>query len=342
MIDLTAYPRCPLGHFPTPLELMPNLTRHLGGPNIYIKRDDCTGLATGGNKTRKLEFLVAAAIAEGADVLITSGALQSNHVRQTIAAAARVGVHSKVLIQQRVNAPTIDYKYSGNVMLNGLMGGEIAAQLPAGSNMDEALDTLAMDLRRAGRKPFVIPGGGSIPLGVMGYVSCAQELIEQSSKAGFLIDHVVHATGSGGTQAGLVIGMREGGNDARVFGVSVGATAVEQERRVWSLVQETLDYMRLPEPTVDRRDVVASSDYVGDGYGMPSAAMVEAVRLVAETEGILLDPVYSGKAMAGLIDLVRKGRLRRDDNVVFIHTGGTVGLFAYRQVFDPVMHQSHS
>ncbi|GAB2899507.1 D-cysteine desulfhydrase [Paralcaligenes ginsengisoli] len=334
MLQLAAYPRVRLGHFPTPLEFMPNLTRHLDGPNIYIKRDDCTGLATGGNKTRKLEFLVAQAIAEGADTLITQGAVQSNHARQTIAAAARVGMKCKILLEQRVSDATDDYEHSGNVMLDGLMGGEIVARLPSGTDMQQAMESLATELRSAGGKPYVIPGGGSTPIGALGYVACAQELLNQSFETGMRIDHVVHATGSTGTQAGLVVGLRASNSGIPVYGVSVRAPKQKQEENVWKLVQSTLDYMRLPASSVERADIVANSDFVGEGYGIPTDSMIEAVRLTAELEAILLDPVYSGKGMAGLIGLIRSGHFKKGENVVFIHTGGSAGLFGYRAVFD--------
>ncbi|WP_460873904.1 D-cysteate sulfo-lyase [Paralcaligenes ginsengisoli] len=333
-MQLAAYPRVRLGHFPTPLEFMPNLTRHLDGPNIYIKRDDCTGLATGGNKTRKLEFLVAQAIAEGADTLITQGAVQSNHARQTIAAAARVGMKCKILLEQRVSDATDDYEHSGNVMLDGLMGGEIVARLPSGTDMQQAMESLATELRSAGGKPYVIPGGGSTPIGALGYVACAQELLNQSFETGMRIDHVVHATGSTGTQAGLVVGLRASNSGIPVYGVSVRAPKQKQEENVWKLVQSTLDYMRLPASSVERADIVANSDFVGEGYGIPTDSMIEAVRLTAELEAILLDPVYSGKGMAGLIGLIRSGHFKKGENVVFIHTGGSAGLFGYRAVFD--------
>jgi L-cysteate sulfo-lyase len=312
---------------------MPNLTRHLGGPNLYIKRDDCTGLATGGNKTRKLEFLVAQAIEQGADTLITQGAVQSNHARQTVAAAARVGMKCKILLEQRVPHATEDYEQSGNVMLDSLMGGEIVARLPSGTDMQQAMEDLAAELRRAGSKPYVIPGGGSTPVGALGYVACAQELLTQSFETGVRIDHVVHATGSTGTQAGLVVGLRASNSGIPVYGVSVRAPKQKQEENVWKLVQSTVDYMGLPASSVDRSDVVANSDYVGEGYGLPTDSMIEAVRLTAQLEAILLDPVYSGKGMAGLIALVRSGHFKKGENVVFIHTGGAVGLFGYRQVF---------
>ncbi len=333
MLQLAAYPRVRLGHFPTPLEFMPNLTRHLDGPNIYIKRDDCTGLATGGNKTRKLEFLVAQAMAEGADTLITQGAVQSNHARQTVAAAARTGMKCKILLEQRVSDASEEYDSSGNVFLDGLMGGEIVARLPAGTDMQQAMENLADELRSTGARPYVIPGGGSTPVGALGYVACAQELMTQSFEAGIPIDHVVHATGSTGTQAGLLVGLRAGNSGIPVYGVSVRAPKEKQEENVWKLVQSTMDYMGLPAASVARADVVANSDYVGEGYGIPTDAMIEAVRMTAELEAILLDPVYSGKGMAGLIALIRSGHFKKDENVVFIHTGGAVGLFGYRQAF---------
>jgi len=330
---LAAFPRIRLGHFPTPLEFMPNLTRVLGGPNLYIKRDDCTGLATGGNKTRKLEFLVAQALEQGADTLITQGAVQSNHARQTVAAAARVGLQAKILLEERVSNASDDYNESGNVMLDRLLGGEIVSRLPAGTDMQAAMEEYAAQLRADGRKPYVIPGGGSNPVGALGYVGCAQELLNQSFETGLRIDHVVHATGSTGTQAGLVVGLRASNSGIPVYGVSVRAPKARQEENVWKLVQATVDYMGLPAGSVERADVVADSDYVGDGYGVPTDSMIEAVRLVAQHEAILLDPVYSGKGMAGLIALIRAGRFKRDENVVFVHTGGSVGLYGYRELF---------
>jgi L-cysteate sulfo-lyase len=312
---------------------MPNLTRHLDGPNLYIKRDDCTGLATGGNKTRKLEFLVADAARQGADTLITQGAVQSNHARQTVAAAARVGMKCKLLLEERMPDAPSEYEESGNVLLDRLLGGEIVARLPAGTDMQKAMEDLAHELRGAGGKPYVIPGGGSTPVGALGYVACAQELLAQSFDLGLRVDHVVHATGSAGTQAGLVVGLRASNAGVPVYGVSVRAPKAKQEESVWNLVQRTVDFMGVPAASVERADVVANADYVGQGYGIPTEGMLEAVRMVAGLEGILLDPVYSGKCMAGLIDLIRKGRFKKGQNIVFIHTGGAAGLFGYRQAF---------
>ncbi|NYT82089.1 D-cysteine desulfhydrase [Alcaligenaceae bacterium] len=332
-MHLAAYPRIRLGHFPTPLEFMPRLTAHLGGPNLYIKRDDCTGLATGGNKTRKLEFLAAEALAQGADTLITQGAVQSNHARQTAAAAARLGLKCKILLEERVSDASPEYDQSGNVLLDRLLGGDIVARYPAGTNMQAEMEKLADALRGDGHKPYVIPGGGSNPVGALGYVACAQELLNQSFEQELRIDHVVHATGSTGTQAGLVVGLRASNSGIPVYGVSVRAQRDIQEDNVWRLVQNTLDFMGLPASSVDRSDVVANSDFVGAGYGVPTDAMVEAIRLTAEHEAILLDPVYSGKGMAGLIALIRSGHFKKGENVVFVHTGGAVGLYGYRQIF---------
>lgn len=335
-MHLARFPRLSLGHFPTPLEALPNLSRYLGGPTIYIKRDDCTGLATGGNKTRKLEFLLADALQQKADVVITQGATQSNHVRQTIAATAKLGLESQVLLEKRVSDFGDDYQHSGNILLDRLLGGNIAAHLPAGSNMQQAMAHLAETLREQGKRPYIIPGGGSNPIGALGYVACAEELLYQSSQQRLRIDHVVHATGSTGTQAGLVTGLTANNSGIPVLGISVRAAKDQQEQNVYRLAQQTWELLGL-KGEFPREAVVANSDYVGAGYGLPTDGMLEALMLSARLEGILLDPVYSGKGMAGLIDLIRQGRFSADDNVVFIHTGGSVGLFGYRQVLEQVV-----
>lgn len=332
-MHLARFPRLSLGHFPTPLEPLNNLTTLLGGPQIWIKRDDATGLASGGNKTRKLEFLLADALEKKADVIITQGATQSNHVRQTIAGAAKLGLAAKVLLEKRVTDFGEDYQRSGNVLLDDLLGGEIVAHLPGGTDMQQAMEEYAAELREKGHNPYVIPGGGSNPIGALGYVACAEELLYQSSQQRLRIDHVVHATGSTGTQAGLVAGFTATHSQVPVLGISVRAPKAKQEENVWNLASRTLSLLGVPGE-LPREAVVANSDYVGDGYGLPTESMLEALTLFARHEGILLDPVYSGKGAAGLIDLIRKGHFRKDDNVVFIHTGGSVGLFGYRQVLE--------
>jgi L-cysteate sulfo-lyase len=330
-MNLARFPRIRLGHMPTPLEPMPNLTKHLGGPQLWIKRDDCTGLSTGGNKTRKLEFLCADAIAQGCDILITQGATQSNHARQTAAAAAKLGLACHILLEDRTGYTDPAYVNSGNVLMDRLHGASISRR-PGGADMQAEMETVAEAMRAAGRKPYVIPGGGSNPVGALGYVNAAQELVTQASDMGLRIDHVVHATGSAGTQAGLVAGLVALNSGIPVLGIGVRAPKPKQEANVLALAERTMAHLGLPA-LVKAEHVVANCDYVGQGYGIPTEGMVEAVKLVAEKEGILLDPVYSGKGMAGLIDLIGKGHFGRDQNVVFLHTGGQVGLFGYPEAF---------
>lgn len=331
-MHLARFPHRSLGHFPTPLEPMPRLTEQLRqrgtAPNLWVKRDDCTGLATGGNKTRKLEFLVGDALSKGADTLLTQGATQSNHARQTAAAAAACGLRCDVLLETRVERDD-EYEWSGNVLLDELLGASIAARLPSGTDMQAALDEHAAKLAAAGRAPYVIPGGGSNPVGALGYVACAQELIT----APIRVDHVVHATGSAGTQAGLLAGLQGGRADIPVLGIGVRQPADVQRAAVHELAEQTLRHLGIDEPLP--LDTVHVDDRaIGPGYGIPTDATVDAIRLVARTEGLLLDPVYSGKAMAGLLTLIAEGTFGADDNVVFVHTGGAAGLFGYRSAFN--------
>ncbi|ACS85103.1 D-cysteate sulfo-lyase [Musicola paradisiaca] len=332
-MHLARFPRLSLGHFPTPLEPLPALSAYLGGPTLYIKRDDATGLATGGNKTRKLEFLLAEAVAQHADIILTQGATQSNHVRQTIAGAARLGLQTHYFLERRVDDFGEEYQRSGNVLLDDLLGGERVDHLPAGADMPLAMEAHAEQLRAQGRRPYVIPGGGSNATGALGYVAAAEELLYQSSQQRLRIDHIVHATGSTGTQAGLVAGLAATHSGIPVLGISVRAPREKQEENVWLLAQRVWQKLAL-KGEVPREAVRVNSDYVGQGYGIPTAATLEALQLLARLEGILLDPVYSGKAMAGLIDLIRKGEFGKQDNVLFVHTGGAAGLFGYRQWFE--------
>jgi L-cysteate sulfo-lyase len=332
-MKLARFPRVRLTQAPTPLEPMPALSRLLGGPKLWIKRDDCTGLATGGNKTRKLEYLIGEALALQADVVITQGATQSNHARQTAAAAARVGLGCEILLEDRTGSREADYRISGNVLLDRLFGATLQHR-PGGTDMDAAMAARADELRSQGRRPYVIPGGGSNPVGALGYVTAALELCEQANVAGLDIDLLVTATGSTGTQAGLLAGLEGCRSGIPVLGICVRSPRPVQEEKVHALAQRTADLLGTPG-TVARDRVVANDDYVGGGYGVPTDGMMEALELVARTEGIVLDPVYSGKAMAGLIDLVRRGHFAPEDNVVFLHTGGAVGLFGYVHAFAP-------
>ncbi|STV72935.1 pyridoxal phosphate-dependent deaminase [Klebsiella michiganensis] len=247
------------------------------------------------------------------------------------AAAARLGLETHIFLEQRVTTLGDEYQQSGNVLLDGLLGGKIIAHLPGGTDMQQAMEQHAESLRARGHTPYVIPGGGSNAIGALGYVSCAEELLWQSSQLRLRIDHIVHATGSAGTQAGLITGLTATHSGIPLLGISVRAPREKQEHNVWRLAQQTRELLGVPGE-LPREAVVANSDYVGEGYGLPTEGMLEALQLLAQHEGILLDPVYSGKGMAGLIDLIRKGHFRRDENVVFIHTGGSAGLFGYRQV----------
>ncbi|MGH8772041.1 MAG: D-cysteine desulfhydrase [Burkholderiales bacterium] len=326
-MDLSRFPRITLCHTPTPLEALPNLTRHLGGPQLYIKRDDLTGLGLGGNKVRKLEFLLGEARSLNADTIITTGATQSNHVRQTAAAAAKLGLKCVILLEERVQEMSTEYTTSGNVLLNRLLGAELLSY-PDGTDMTLAMHSVAARLDK-GVRPYIIPVGGSSALGALGYCVCALEILNQASEMNLRIDRVVVASGSGGTHDGLVTGLSQSG--IGVLGISVSRRRDAQEKLVHSLALETAELLGL---TVARDQVVVNSDFVGPAYGVPTAEMVEAVKLTASLEGILLDPVYTGKAMAGLIGLIRRGTFSRSENILFVHTGGTPALFAYRETFN--------
>ena len=324
---LSKFPRVSLAHLPTPLEYLPRLTEHLGGPRIYVKRDDCTGLGTGGNKTRKLEFLVADAIEKKADVIITQGAVQSNHARQTAAAACKVGMDCELIFEKRVADADDAYLNSGNVLLDRVYGANIR-EVAKGSDMNAEMEALADELRSGGKNPYIIPGGGSNRIGALGYVDCALEFMSQCNRDGIVIDHVVHATGSAGTQAGLAVGLKMTHSNIPLLGIGVNAPKDIQEEKVWALALETAEYVGAPG-CVQRKDIVANCDYVGDGYGIPTQAMNDAVMLLARTEGLLFDPVYSGKGLAGMIDLVRNGYFDGAESILFVHTGGVAGLFGY-------------
>jgi L-cysteate sulfo-lyase len=327
MMNLARYPRVTLGHLPTPLERLENLTRELNGPDIWIKRDDCTGLSTGGNKTRKLEFLMAEALEQGADTVVTQGATQSNHARQTAAAAARLGLACHLLLEDRTGKTDFDYTENGNVLLDRLHGATLE-RCAANPDMNGEMEKLAARLRAEGRKVYTIPGGGSNPTGALGYVNAAIELVYQANAMGLAIDHVVHATGSAGTQAGLAAGLAGINSGVPVLGIGVRAPKAKQEENVFALAQRTAEKLGIAG-AVRREHIAANCDYIGDGYGFPAAGTIEAIRTLARTDAILLDPVYSGKGMAGLIDLVGKGFFKKGETVVFLHTGGSAGLFGY-------------
>lgn len=327
-VTLAKFPKVSLGHLPTPLEPMDRLSEILGGPRLWVKRDDCTGLSSGGNKTRKLEFLMADARQVGADTIITQGATQSNHARQTAAAAAKLAMASHILLEDRTGSNDPDYNLNGNVLLDQLYGATVAKR-PGGADMNAEMEKLSQGLIAEGKHPYIIPGGGSNPIGALGYVNCARELEEQAASAGLKIDALVHATGSAGTQAGLVAGIAAIQSDIHLLGIGVRAPRDKQEGMVFDLAERTANHLDTGL-RIMREDVRANCDYVGAGYGHPTEGMTEALRMLARTEGLLFDPVYSGKGLDGLIDLVRKGYFDGMENVVFLHTGGSAALFAYK------------
>ncbi|TGQ40543.1 MULTISPECIES: D-cysteine desulfhydrase [unclassified Mesorhizobium] len=330
-MHLARFPRLFLAHLPTPLERLDRLAKELGGPEIWVKRDDCTGLSTGGNKTRKLEFLMAEAEARKAEVVMTQGAIQSNHARQTAAFAAKLGMKCHILLEDRMGSVDPNYNHNGNVLLDGLHGATLERR-PAGLDMNAEMEAVAESLRRDGRRVYTIPGGGSNATGALGYANCAFELIGQANNSGIVIDQLITATGSAGTQAGLIVGLKAINAKVPLLGFSVRAPKERQEQSVFNVALQTAAKLGCPD-VVQRSDIVADSDYVGDGYGVPRHDTLEAIRMFAELEGILLDPVYSGKGAAGLIDYCRKGRFKSGQRIVFLHTGGSSALFGYDKAF---------
>ncbi|MCP4932969.1 MAG: D-cysteine desulfhydrase [bacterium] len=325
-MDFDRFSRMPLCHQPTPIEAMVRLSEQLDGPNLFIKRDDCTGLATGGNKTRKLEFLVGEALNQNADMLVTQGAVQSNHVRQTAAAACRVGLKCHALLERRVPGRNEDYEETGNVFLDKVFGATLEFR-PPDLDMNAEGEAATERLRGEGHRPYFIPGGGSNATGALGYAVCAQEIAQQSQSLNMEFQWLVMATGSTGTQAGLVAGFHTLDWNLPVMGVSVRQPRKKQIDAVHDLTNKTLEMLEVP--TITASKILVDDGYVGDGYGIPAPSTLEAVSMVALNEGILLDPVYSGKGMAGLIGLVRRGFFNSSDNVLFLHTGGSSALFAY-------------
>jgi D-cysteine desulfhydrase len=326
-MNLARFPRRRYTLGPTPIEELSRLSLELGGPTLFMKRDDMLGLAGGGNKTRKLEFLVADALAQGADTLITCGAVQSNHCRLTLAAAVKEGLKCRLVLEERV-AGSYDPEASGNNFLFRLMDAEKLYVVPGGSDMPAEMQKAADMLAAEGRKGYIIPGGGSNPLGATGYVACAQEIIAQAFEMGLAFDHVVCASGSAGTHAGLVTGFQATNSGIPVIGINVSRKKAEQEDIVFDLANRTSAHLGV-KAKIDREAVVCFDQYVGPGYSLPTAEMAEAVRLLARLECILMDPVYTGKAMAGLIDLVRRGHFSPEEKVLFVHTGGSPALYAY-------------
>jgi D-cysteine desulfhydrase family pyridoxal phosphate-dependent enzyme len=315
------HPRISLAHLPTPLEEMPRLREALGGgPRLLIKRDDQTGLATGGNKTRKLEFLVADALGQGAHTLVTVGAAQSNHCRQTAAAAAKVGLRCALVLGGH---PIPHAQWTGNLLLDDLLGAEL--HWAGDREREVVLEQVAQALRDAGARPYVIPLGGSVPVGAVGYVAAVEELAGQLAARDERVDRILFSSGSGGTHAGLLVGVKALGLGARVEGIyndKVGGLL----DKIRELAPATAAYLGL-DVSFSEDDYILHEAYGASGYGVITDAEREAIRLLARTEGIICDPVYTGRALAGLIDLLRQGVFERDETILFWHTGGAAGLF---------------
>ena len=315
----------------TPIEKLARFSQSIDGPNIYIKRDDLLGLAGGGNKTRKLEFLVADALKQGADTLITCGGVQSNHCRLTLAAAVKEGLQCRLVLSE-IDPGSYNPEAGGNVLLYHLLGVEKIKTVPWGTDLMGELQSAAAEATADGRKPYIIPMGGSDPVGVLGYIACAEEIMAQTFASGLDIQHIVLACGSAGTYSGLLLGLHGNNCKIPVTGISVLNPKGVLESRTFELMQQTMAYMGI-DIKVPREDIVCFDEYLGTGYTRPTAEMISAVKLLARTEGVLLDPTYTGKAMAGLIDLVKKDYFGKNDNVLFLHTGGAPGLYAKSSLF---------
>lgn len=320
--NLTRFPRLELIGAPTPLEYLPRLSDHLGR-EIFIKRDDTTPLAMGGNKLRKLEFLAADALREGADTLITAGAIQSNHVRQTAAVAAKLGLHCVALLENPIGTGAENYLSNGNRLLLDLFNTQVEMR-DALTNPAEQLDELATRIEAQGYRPYVIPVGGSNALGALGYVESALEIAQQCEGA-VEISSVVVASGSAGTHAGLAVGLEQLMPQAELIGVTVSRSVADQLPKVVALQQAVANSLELQA----KADITLWDDYFAPGYGTPNEEGMAAVKLLAQLEGILLDPVYTGKAMAGLIDGITQKRFKDEGPILFVHTGGAPALFAY-------------
>lgn len=331
-MNFTQFPRRPYLNGPTPIEAMPSLSAALGGKvNLYIKRDDLLPGAAGGNKTRKLEFCIADAMAQGADTIITCGAVQSNHCRLTAAWAAKEGLDCHLILEERVEG-SYKKEASGNNFLFELLDVKSINVVPGGSDMMARMTEKMDELASQGKKPYIVPGGASNAIGALGYAACAEETMNQLNTMGLTIEHIVVPSGSAGTHAGMVVGITGTNANIPVSGVNVSRPKDVQEEIVYTLAKELAAKLGI-KAGVDREEFVCFDQYVGPGYSIPTDGMVEAVKLFAKTEAILLDPVYSGKAAAGLIDLVRKGHFAEGSNVLFLHTGGSPALFAYLDTF---------
>jgi L-cysteate sulfo-lyase len=324
---LAVFPRLGLADLPTPLEPMKRLAAHLGGPRLWVKREDATGLGFGGNKLRKLDYVLHEAVSRGADTIVSGGVVQSNSQRQVAAVAAKLGLECHLAVYHgRVEPPTAEYKTSGNAFLNRLFGAQLH-DVPWTGDRNAAIRALVDDLEAKGRKPYFVPYGVSNALGAVGYASTISEIEQQAAQLGFTTAAIVHCTGSAGTQAGLVAGSAVAMPETRIVGIDIDA---EPERVRADVVAFAREACELLDIAFDESSVEVVAGHAGPAYGVPHEATIGAIRLAGRLEALALDPVYSGKGLAGLIALIRQGRWRKDEDVVFLHTGGAPALFAYQ------------
>jgi len=330
-MNLSRFPRRRYTPGTTPIELLPHLSKLLGGPNIYVKRDDLLGLTAGGNKTRKLEFLVGDALEKGADTLITCGAVQSNHCRLSLSAAVKEGMDCFLVLEQRV-PNSYKKSASGNNFLYELMGVTGVHVVDGGTNLMAKMEEIAEKLQKQGKKPYIMPGGGSNEIGSLGYAACAQEILNQTFEMGIKIDNIVLTSGSAGTHAGMLTGMTALNGQIPITGIGINKENARQIPTVHKLAMRTAEKLGLANAP-DVKDIIIFDEYIGEGYSIPTDAMIEAVKMFARVEGILLDPVYTGKTAAGMIDLIKKGYFEHCENILFLHTGGSPALYHYMEDF---------
>jgi L-cysteate sulfo-lyase len=328
---LARFARLGLAHLPTPLEPMRRLSAHLVGPRLWVKREDRTGVGFGGNKLRKLDYVLAEALSAGADTLVSGGVVQSNSQRQVAAAAAKLGLACHLAVYHgRLAPPTAEYATSGNVLLNRLFGATLH-DVPWTGDRNSAIGELAASLACAGRRPYVVPYGVSDGLGALAYASAVVEIARQSAELGFAPAAIVHASGSAGTQAGLVLGGAMTLPSTRIVGIDIDA---EPGRVRADVVTHGRAAAALLDMRFDEARVEVVAGHAGPAYGVPHFATLEAIKLAGRLEALVLDPVYSGKGLAGLIAMIGEKRWSKDEDVVFIHTGGEPALFAYRDVLN--------
>lgn len=326
--------RLPLTSLPTSFYLLPNLSEELDGADIYIKRDDVMDLAHGGNKTRKLEYVFADALKKGADTVLTMGGIQSNHVRQTVSAAAKLGLESHIFLNNPVPERLAQMKSSGNYLMDKVMG---ACEYIIDGDDDKVaaeMQRIQKKLITEGKRPYLVPMGASNGLGSLGYMMAARELMIQWENMEINPSHIFLGTGSCGTHAGLLVGLRYFGNTTtKVVGISVSQPEEIKKENLRAVIEQIFEVIDLPEDLITEDDLIISGDYFGKAYAYPTPAANDAIRLLGEKEGIILDPVYTGKTMAGLIDMVKNNKLENAKDIVFLHTGGAPAIHSFADLF---------